>query len=80
MAVRAILVHILAYLAAGLLISGCGILIGTEDSSGTTKRFRAREYPDSLTVPELTVTFTRIPVSAFSDDFATWARIKNLYR
>ena len=58
------------------------ILIGNENSAGTTKRFRTREYPDSLTVtiPQLTVSYLPSPVSAASGGFATWGRIKNLYR
>jgi len=56
------------------------ILIGDEVNQGTAKRFRSRENPDSLTVPQLTVTYLPHPVSTPAGDFATWARIKNLFR
>ena len=58
------------------------ILIGNEVNSGTTKRFRAREFPDSatVTIPQLAVSYLPDPTAAASRDFATWGRIKNLYR
>ncbi|HET9886748.1 MAG TPA: DNRLRE domain-containing protein [bacterium] len=56
------------------------ILIGDEANSGTAKRFRSRENPDSLTVPQLSVTFSISPVTAPPGDFASWGRIKNLFR
>jgi hypothetical protein len=56
------------------------ILIGEEVQTGSTKRFRAREFPDPLTVPMLMVTYLPNPVSSPPGDSATWARIKSLYR
>jgi hypothetical protein len=56
------------------------ILIGDEVNGGTAKRFRSRENPDALTVPKLTVTFSPNPVAAPPGDFASWGRIKNLFR
>jgi hypothetical protein len=56
------------------------ILIGEEVQTGSAKRFRAREFPDPLTVPMLTVTYLPNPVSAPPGDSATWARIKSIYR
>jgi hypothetical protein len=57
------------------------ILIGNEAVLGTAKRFRAREYPDSLTIPRLTLTYLSDPVSAPPDlEVGSWGRIKNLYR
>jgi hypothetical protein len=56
------------------------ILVGEEVAAGSAKRFRAREFPDALTVPKLTVTYLPNPVSAPSGEPVNWGRIKSLYR